>query len=222
MTSLDGGYAHSEDWDQFWGANLAARFSSEGWSKRRMVRVLDRYVQPGMAVLDAGCGSGYFSAYFLGKGCETFALDFSAEALDATRERTAAQCSAYLCEDLLDRQLAARLTGAFDLIFSDGLLEHFSLSEQSTILSGFVRMKRPQGYIATFVPNLFSWWTLVRPLFMPHIRERPFTLGRLRALHQRHNLRCIESGGINVLPIACSPDRYLGRWVGMLLYFVGR
>jgi 2-polyprenyl-3-methyl-5-hydroxy-6-metoxy-1,4-benzoquinol methylase len=222
MPYRDSEYVQSENWDEFWGTSRASRFGGESWSKRRMVSILDRYVQPGMAVLDAGCGSGYFSAYFLSRGCDTYSLDFSATALQAARERTAGQCTAYLCEDLLNSQLAVRCAKQFDLIFSDGLLEHFSRDGQQAILSKFVRMKRSQGFVVTFVPNLFSPWTLLRPFFMPHIQERPFTLRQLRALHQQHSLHCIESGGINTLPIACSPDGLLGSWVGMLLYFVGR
>jgi len=221
MTLRDGEYALSEDWDDFWAVNRASRFAHESWSKRRMVSILDKYLQPSMAVLDAGCGSGYFSAYFLSKGCQTYSLDFSAKALDATRKRTAGQCVAYLWEDLLDTQLATRFKGKFDLIFSDGLLEHFSLSEQNAILSSDVHMKKPQGYVVSFVPNLFSFWTLVRPLFMPGIKEHPFVLRQLRFLHEQNGLQCIECGGINVLPTKWSPDRLLGRWGGMLLYCVG-
>ena len=38
--------------------------------------------------LDAGCGSGFFSAWFIARGCRTYSLDYSEEALEMARKAT--------------------------------------------------------------------------------------------------------------------------------------
>jgi hypothetical protein len=76
--------------------------------------------------------------------------------------------------------------------------------------------------VASFVPNRFSWWRLIRPLVMKNIKEKPFTLEILRALYQKHGLAVVRDGGLNVLPIGLSPERWMGSRLGMLVYALGR
>ena len=78
--------------------------------------------------------------------------------------------------------------------------------------------KKKSGIITTFVPHKYSWWTLVRPFFMPGIKETPFTLSALKKLHSNSNMTLEKYGGLNVLPIGLSPDRLIGRQLGMILY----
>lgn len=209
-----------ENWNRFWKLNTASRFTQKSWSKIRILQRLENYLRPGMAVLDAGSGSGFFSEYFLSKHCAVSSLDYSQDALEMTRKRTRGGCEAYLAENLLDETFGTRFAGKFDLIFTDGLFEHFPLSGQKIILDNFCRSKKPQGVIATFVPNLYSWWEVVRPLVMPGIHEKPFTRRALLDLHRGLNL--LECGGLNVLPFALSPERLLGRHLGMILYCIAK
>ena len=108
----------------------------------------------------------------------------------------------------------------FDLIFTDGLLEHFSTKEQDAILQNFISVLAPGGVIVTVVPNRFSPWELIRPIFMPGIEEKPFTLRGLISLHKRNGMAILDQGGVNVIPFCFSPDRLLGGHCGMLLYCV--
>ncbi|MCX5667246.1 MAG: radical SAM protein [Candidatus Omnitrophica bacterium] len=207
-------------WDDFWKRHGHGPFSCASWSKLRLIKVLDRYVKEGISVLDAGCGSGFFSAYFVSKGCEVFSLDNSQQSLKATRENTGLKCAAYLDRDLTDEKLSTGYRGKFNIIFTDGLFEHLSAAEQDKVLLNFIRMKKPDGKIVTFAPNIYTWWTLIRPFFMLGIREKPVTMRDLTAMHTRNGCRVIEAGGINVLPFRYSPESILGRYVGMLLFCV--
>lgn len=208
-------------WDAFWARNRGGRFTKASASKRRVIAVLDRYVTAGMHVLDAGCGSGFFSRYFLERNCRVSAVDSSQEALTLTKNRTGGECEAYLCEDFLDESFGANHGEEFDLVFTDGLLEHFSPGDQEKMLSTFYATLRPGGLIASFVPNKHSLWNLVRPLVMRGIPEKPFVLGDLVELHQRH-VKVVETGGVSVVPLPVSPDQLLGGRFGMLLYVIGR
>jgi 2-polyprenyl-3-methyl-5-hydroxy-6-metoxy-1,4-benzoquinol methylase len=207
-------------WNRYWSRSRGGRFTRESWSKRRILARLDRVLRPGMHVLDAGCGSGFFSARFLERGCRVTALDSSREALELAREATRGRAEAYLMEDLLDGSFPANRARSFDLVFSDGLLEHYSGPDQRKIVGHFIEVLRPDGFVATFVPNALSPWTLVRPLLMPGIHEVPFRPGRLRSLHAA--LEIVDAGGLNVFPFRLSPERALGGSFGMLLYVIAR
>jgi hypothetical protein len=121
---------------------------------------------------------------------------------------------------LLGTDFGRQYAKTFDLIFTDGLFEHFNENEQKKIMENFVRTKRKSGLITTFVPNQYSWWEIIRPLVMPGIHEIPFTLMQLEKLHQ--GLEIVNKGGLNVLPFRCSPDHWLGSQLGMILYCFAR
>lgn len=207
-------------WDTFWHSQQGGgRFTKVSWSKRRITKILDKYVQEGMTVLDAGCGSGFFSSYFISKRCNVYSLDYSKEALEIARETTKGKSVAYLSKDLLDGSLRSQYNKTFNVIFTDGLFEHFLAEEQEEIMKTLIAMKANQGVIITFVPNQYSFWTLIRPIFMPGIKEKPFTLKRLMRFVEKSGQKIIESGGINVLPIEYSIESLGGRF-GMLVYVV--
>ena len=171
--------------------------------------------------LDAGCGSGFFSKSFCDAGLDTTSVDYSKEALELTRRITGGK-SKVVKHDLLSKDLTRVVSERFDLIFSDGLLEHFSFEEQSQIVQNFKSLLNNNGVLITFVPNRWSPWELIRPFFMPGIHETPFILRNLVSLQVKNGLKVIEKNGINTLPFKFSPDKLLGRSFGMLLYTVAK
>ncbi len=206
---------NSQNWNVFWKAETEFSRAKISWSKRRILKLLTPYLSAGLKVLDAGAGSGFFSKFFLEKNCSVTALDYSSQALTLTRQNTENKCEEYLQKDLLDDLWQQAYAGKFDLIFTDGLFEHFDFERQQKILKTFKRLKSNSGIIATFVPNKYSAWTLIRPFLMPGIEEKPFTFSKLCELHKDFAL--LQSGGINVLPFKLSPE-FLGKNLGMLLY----
>lgn len=211
--------AEAGDWDAFW--RKASARQSISWSKRRIMKILDPYLKKNAVVMDAGCGSGFFSSWFLQKGCRVWSVDYSKEALQRTSDLT---CGKTTCiqMDLLNDALTDHMDGqSFDLIFTDGLLEHFKPKQQDLILRNFKTILKDDGILAMFAPNKYSPWQLIRPFYMTGIEEKPFTLKEFISLHQRNNLAILKAGGINVLPFGMSPER-LGSWFGMILYVVSK
>jgi len=94
---------------------------------------------PGKRVLEVGCGRGTMSAYFADNGFECTLLDSSVSAIENARRFFAAY-GLQARFDVGDAMSLPYDDGAFDIVFSIGLLEHFvdiatALSEQIRILS---------------------------------------------------------------------------------------
>ncbi|HPJ17016.1 MAG TPA: class I SAM-dependent methyltransferase [Candidatus Woesebacteria bacterium] len=208
------------NWNSFWNSNKQSQFTKISWSKKRIEEVLLKYIKKNCTVLDAGCGSGYFSNMFLKYNCQVYSLDYSKEAIDIAKKLTSGQAK-YIIGDLLDEKFCDKYKGKFDLIFSDGLFEHFTEKDQIKILKNFIKMKSKRGVITTFVPNKFSFWEVIRPIFMPQIKEDPFTLKDLENLSKKVGIKVIESGGLNVLPLKLSPEK-LGKYLGMILFSISK
>ncbi|MFC1623878.1 class I SAM-dependent methyltransferase [Candidatus Omnitrophota bacterium] len=204
-------------WDDFWKRRNLKGLDS--WSKRRMVKILSSYIKPGMSVLDAGCGTGFFSAYFISQGCNVYSMDYSEGALSIAKDFTKHRSKRYIDGNILDEKLFSNINTKFDIIFTDGLLEHYPKKMQEKVIMNMKNVKKEDGYMINFVPNMFSLWSMVRPFCMD-IKERPFIMKGFLNLHRRKDLNVISSGGVNVLPFRVSPERLLGRYFGMLFYCV--
>ncbi len=208
------------DWDQFWGRSESQRFSKVSWSKRRILEVLKSRCRPRDFALDAGCGSGFFTKFFCDQGLSATALDYSENALQMAADATQ-QAAKLVRADMVNDSLPELLSDRFDVIFTDGLFEHFSNEDQDKIMRNLISVLKPGGYIVTFVPNRWSPWELIRPFFMPGIEEKPFVLQTLIDLNRRNDLAVVEDGGVNVLPYRFSPE-ILGPVFGMLLFTVAK
>lgn len=214
MGSLNSGFSA---WDNFWQMRGAGKAVS--WSKKRIIGLISHYVKPGMNILDAGCGAGFFSSYFISRGCNVYSMDYSEKALCIAKNSTNNKSMMYINADILETRGLAGLNVKFDIIFTDGLLEHYSKEKQDVIISNMRGAKKEHGYIINFAPNRFSFWSIVRP-FVMDIEERPFAMSEFIDLHKRNGLSVVSSGGINALPFRVSPERLLARYFGMLFYCV--
>lgn len=208
-----------DSWNNFWLKQEKPLPREISWSKQRMLCLLENYLTENKRVLDAGCGSGFFSKIFCDFHLKTVSLDYSPASLELTRKITAGR-SLIIKANLLEQNLSAIFPESFDLIFSDGLFEHFSVIDQNRIMKIFLSILSSQGVVVTFVPNRWSPWQIIRPFFMPGITERPFTLRELLDLNQRNGLKLIASGGINTLPFRLSPEGNFAAKFGMLLYTI--
>ncbi len=190
------------NWDNFWRQSKEVPVS---WSKQRMMTTIRPYLKSGKRALDAGCGSGFFSAFFCDHDLDTTAVDYSESALNLTKQRTLSRAK-IIQADMLAENLLQILNAKFDIIFSDGLFEHFKVEEQDRIMTNFKNILNDSGVIITFVPNLFSPWTLIRPFIMPGIEEKPFHRQELIDLNMRNGLSIVRSG-----PFSRRPTKRMSR-----------
>ena len=207
-----------KNWDDFW-LNIKAKDKGISWSKQRILSILDPYVQRDHRVLDAGCGSGFFSAYFCSGGMDTTAVDYSDKSITLTRAITYNRAKIFKL-DMMSNTFPENFNVKFDLIFNDGLFEHFIQAEQDILMNNFKSILNPTGHLISFVPNMFSPWTIIRPFFMPGIEEKPFTIKQLKNLNMRNGLHIKKYGGLNTLPWKISLEGHFAVYTGMLLYTI--
>jgi SAM-dependent methyltransferase len=161
--------------------------------------------------LEIGCGEGFLLSVITAP--EKCAIDLSARALGAARERTRAE----LCLALAERLPFP--SGHFDVVASVGVMEHFL--DDTAVAREVNRVLRPGGrYIALVHVHLTAWDRLLRFLWP---RPRPLALARSligKLAHRRKPTRrslpkqpiqnrftiasakaSIESGGLQVLEV---------------------
>jgi SAM-dependent methyltransferase len=147
-------------WDATWEAELAeppgldAHTLENHIDQRKIEFLHDLLPREGRAI-EIGCGSARLLARVRrAAGVRAFALDPSPHALQLAA-RTAAAFEAPMTRLSGDAVQLPFPDGAFDLVLSGGLLEHFE--EPRTVVSEMVRVLRPGGvFYADVVPRKLS------------------------------------------------------------------
>ncbi len=145
----------------------------------------------GKAVLDAGCGDGYFAHLLKLAGADVTGVDYSSRSVEFAK--------------LLDPSVhfsVANITdlpfpnGSFDTVFLIEVLEHLTVEERDRILKELSRVIKPQGTLVVSAPSTrmkviekheehftpASFETLFRKYFTDikiHGQDRDDVLGKL-------------------------------------------
>lgn len=185
-------------WDEFWAASpgMADTYANDG----RLVAFLsDRLDLRGKRVLEVGAGTGRDSLALVDRGAEVWTLDYSDESLRLMRE-LAGDRVRIVCGDAL--ALPFR-DGSFDVVFHQGLLEHFRRPIE--LLAENYRVLRPGGYVLVDVPQRYHYYTLMKRALMAVDRwfagwETEFSAGELRSLVEEAGFEVLEFYGENLYP----------------------
>lgn len=191
-------------YENFWAAystELASQLSIHTESRRPLHKLLAAQLPANRPVrfLEVGCGTALDSCVLsrLRPLAEGIALDLSKQAAEIAC-RNAAQLGFPL------QVLAADLTalpfpaGSFDLVFSQGVLEHFEDPEPA--LAEQARVLRSGGTLVVDVPQKFNVYTLrkrraMRANHWPWGWETEYSVRELRALGSRLGLFPVEAVG---------------------------
>lgn len=114
-------------------------------SREQVNSLLDRYVEKGLTVLDVGCGYGRISKYLHDNDRAVTAIDMEQEMVDTVSKMG--------IEALLMNAMDLKFDdNKFDVVLTDGLLEHFEDDEdiKKIIREEFRVAKR---YIINIVPK---------------------------------------------------------------------
>ena len=129
---------------------------------QRMMKLLQEEggAQPGSRVLEIGCGGSPWLPYLAGKGCRISGIEIEARAARLARANLlGAKASGDIyCQDAFDVQHNETLQGQFDVVLSNGVIEHLdAVSDKLRLLSCYLK---PGGRIVSMVPNLqgINWY----------------------------------------------------------------
>jgi SAM-dependent methyltransferase len=159
--------------------------------KQQQFRVLDKLAgrYNVSSAIEIGCGSGWLMRHMLELGVKTIGIDNEPLVI---QKLTAA--------GLTVKQMDARHLdfpdSAFDLAYSDGVIEHFP--DPAPVVREMVRVSRK--YVLTMIPyhhSPFGWlmrgWHWLRHFPREFIRRRESWID----LHLKHGLRLVEEGTLN-------------------------
>jgi SAM-dependent methyltransferase len=165
----------------------------------------------GKRILEVGSGTGYDSVHLATLGAEVYALDLTATALRLTRA-TSGEHDADVRLVVGDTLCLPFQDGAFDLVFSQGLLEHFS--DPRPVVREQARVVAPGGYLVVDVPQRYSLYTLHKRRQMKAGRwfagwESEFSLRELTGILEAEGLRRTRSYGYGYFPALLYGVRHL-------------
>lgn len=151
----------------------------------------------GKKILEVGAGMGGDSVYLAKQGAFVTALDYTDEALDAIREHAKKGGVELSIKQGDTRQLPFK-DESFDVVFHQGLLEHFR--DPLAILKEHVRVLRIGGYLLVDVPQKYTTYTVKKKIAIERGRwfagwERAFTIGELEHLIREAGLTVVRSYG---------------------------
>jgi SAM-dependent methyltransferase len=166
---------------EFWDANwsTARKHSYHRWNyyHRSQSRFLKSLLPPGGRFLELGCAESIWLEH-LRDYCEVWGIDYSPTALARMAGDPRLDGVKLVLGDMFDADNNVP-RDYFDVVFSEGVLEHFS--DPGAALRLMRRYARPGGIIATSIPNVSGLVGKLqrmvdRELFEAHVLYEPKTL----------------------------------------------
>jgi SAM-dependent methyltransferase len=183
-------------WDKFWNGkkDLDKVYPS---SPAVFKAILSIGSVKGLRVLEVGAGSGRDSLALAHAGAKVFVLDYSEESLKIVGGlRHEAPENLHLIRG--NALNAPFPSGSFDIVFHQGLAEHFR--DPLPLLRENARLLKKGGFCICDVPQTFHLYTVIKHILIAMDKwfagwETEFTMPQLKRLMERADLEVIHSYG---------------------------
>jgi SAM-dependent methyltransferase len=190
--------SEKQHWDEFWSSSpeLGDVYANDG----RVVAFLAARVElRGARVLEVGAGTGRDSLELARRGAEVWTLDYSDESLRVMREAAGAQLH-IVCGDATALPFRSE---SFDVVFHQGLLEHFR--DPMPVLRENHRVLAHGGHLLVDVPQRYHYYTVMKHALMAVNRwfagwETEYSARELRARVERAGFDVVGQYGANLFP----------------------
>jgi len=190
--------SEKQHWDDFWAASgdLDEVYANDDRIIENLKAVLEL---DGKRILEVGAGTGRDSETLASMGARVWTLDYSEESLGlmaANREHPVE----IVCGDAFALPFAA---DSFDVVFHQGLLEHFT--NPGDILAENFRVLRKGGYVLADVPQRFHYYTLAKHILMFFDKwfagwETEFSPREVESMVQNAGFDVVATYGHNLYP----------------------
>jgi ubiquinone/menaquinone biosynthesis C-methylase UbiE len=151
--------SEKKHWDDFWAAS--SELDDVYGTDERIVRNLARYVDlRGRKVLEVGAGTGRDADVIASQAAIAYALDYSEQSL-ALMSKSVRHAVRIVCGDAL--RLPFR-DETFDVVFHQGLLEHFR--DPGEMLDENVRVLKKGGTLLVDVPQRYHYYTVLKHILI--------------------------------------------------------
>ncbi|MDA0986274.1 MAG: class I SAM-dependent methyltransferase [Bacteroidetes bacterium] len=185
-------------WEDFWHEknNLSTVYSNSDRIIRNLEKVIDL---KNKKILEVGAGTGRDSFPLAIAGAKIFQLDYSVQSLKIMQQVAKSE------------KIPVKILGGdtfklpfkdetFDIVFHQGLLEHFREKEASELLKENIRVLKKGGYILVDVPQRYHIYTIVKHFLIAINKwfagwEREFSFRELKLLLKSFDLKIIHSYG---------------------------
>lgn len=190
------------EWDRIWKGHQKLNFFGrmlKSSQKKVLWKILDKIASlpRNSKIIDVGCGTGSTLNLFRRFGYRNaIGADFSEESLKICNKLFGYQKNRDVFQ--MDARKLKLRTKSFDMVFSDGVLEH--LPDMSKSLSEFARVSK--RYVLLFQPNQKSVFGLVKDFVSKHHdvsweREYEYSKNDYVAPLENNGFKLIASGSIN-------------------------
>ncbi|MBI4176164.1 MAG: methyltransferase domain-containing protein [Candidatus Aenigmarchaeota archaeon] len=141
-------------WSELWSGIESVETKGNTYMWKMYASLLDGCDFKGKRVLEIGCGTGLNTIAMGLKGAEITFLDQSKEALNLVRNnvRKLGLEAEYIEGDVFECGLAGR----YDIVHSEGLIEHFIGGMRQKIVDAHAEAARRGGMVTLIAPNMMS------------------------------------------------------------------
>lgn len=183
-------------WDRYWRdrrETIEEVYSNEG----RILRQFEDLPLQGSRILEVGAGSGRDSIEIARRGGRVYVLDYVRESFRVIR-RLAREQGLDLIPICADATRMPFRDGAFQVVFHQGLMEHFR--DPSPLLAENCRVLERGGHCLVDVPQRWHIYTIAKHLMILMNRwfagwETEYSPGQLERLMRAAGFRVVRTDG---------------------------